>query len=189
MVPSTSRCPPGETAYVTARSGVLDAVDIKTLAVRQLLAGGQFGPMDFDELTDEVYVPDARHSLLDVLAPVFGGSPLPEEPLRAIPTEAPPMSVAITNDGLFGFVALHGGGVVALDLLRRQVAYTVEVGGTPHFIITGLYPPSTSTSGTATSSSLPPSGKSSASQGKSESSTLLNVILPLTGVLLVLALL
>ena len=30
-----------------------------------------------------------------------------------------------------------------LDLLRRQIAYTVDVGGTPHFVITGLYPPST----------------------------------------------
>jgi hypothetical protein len=30
-----------------------------------------------------------------------------------------------------------------LDLLRWQIAYTVDVGGTPHFVITGLYPPST----------------------------------------------
>jgi heme/copper-type cytochrome/quinol oxidase subunit 2 len=29
-----------------------------------------------------------------------------------------------------------------LDLLNRHFVYTVDVGGTPHFIITGLYPPS-----------------------------------------------
>ncbi len=57
--------------------------------------------------------------------------------------EAPPEGVAITNDGLLGFIALRGGMVVMLDLLSRQIAYTVNVGGTPHFVITGLYPPST----------------------------------------------
>jgi hypothetical protein len=30
-----------------------------------------------------------------------------------------------------------------LDLLGRRLAYTVDVGGTPRFVITGLYPPST----------------------------------------------
>ncbi len=28
-----------------------------------------------------------------------------------------------------------------LDLLNRHIIYTVDVGGTPHFVITGLYPP------------------------------------------------
>src|SRR6266566_3605131 len=88
-------------------------------------------------------VPDERHNLLAVLTPVFAGSPLPREPNRVIHTGAPPQSVAITNDGLLGFIALRGGKVVMLDLLRRQIAYTVAVGGTPHFIITGLYPLST----------------------------------------------
>jgi len=27
------------------------------------------------------------------------------------------------------------------DLIGRHIVYTVAVGGTPHFIITGLYPP------------------------------------------------
>jgi DNA-binding beta-propeller fold protein YncE len=135
--------PPGETVYVTTRQGTVDAVDIKTRAVNQLLTGGAFGPMDYDELTDEVYVPDEKHNQLDVLTPVFAGSTLPREPNRVIHTGAPPESVAITNDGLLGFIALRGGKVLMLDLLSRQITYTVDVGGTPHFIITGLYPPST----------------------------------------------
>ncbi len=135
--------PPGETVYVTTRQGTVDAVDIRTRAVKQLLTGGVFGPMDYNELTGEVYVPDERHNLLAVLTPVFAGSPLPREPNRVIHTGAPPQSVAITNDGLLGFIALRGGKVVMLDLLRRQIAYTDDVGGTPHFVITGLYPPST----------------------------------------------
>ncbi len=99
--------------------------------------------MDYNELTDEVYVPDEKHNLLAVLTPVFVGTTLPKEPNRIIHTDAPPESVAITNDGLLGFIALRGGKVMMLDLLRRQIAYTVNVGGTPHFVITGLYPPST----------------------------------------------
>src|SRR5258708_4333779 len=135
--------PPGETVYVTTRRGTVDAVDIRTQAVNQLLTGGAFGPMDYNELTDEVYVPDEKNNLLVVLAPVFAGITLPKEPKRVIPTDGTPGSVAITNDGLLGFITLRGGKVVMLDLLRRQIAYTVDVGGTPHFVITGLYPPST----------------------------------------------
>jgi DNA-binding beta-propeller fold protein YncE len=135
--------PPGATVYVTTRQGIVDAVDIRTRAVKQLLTGGRFGPMDYNELTGEVYVPDEKHNLLAVLTPVFAGSPLPKEPNRVIHTDAPPQSVAITNDGLLGFIALRGGKVVMLDLLRRQIAHTDDVGGTPHFVITGLYPPST----------------------------------------------
>src|SRR6266700_5151544 len=39
--------PPGETVYVTTRQGIVDAVDIRTRAVKQLLTGGVFGPMDY----------------------------------------------------------------------------------------------------------------------------------------------
>ena len=88
-------------------------------------------------------MPYEKNNLLAVLAPVFAGTTLPKEPKRVIPTDATPESVAITNDGLLGFIALRGGKVVMLDLLLRQIAYTVDVGGTPHFVITGLYPPST----------------------------------------------
>ena len=134
--------PPGGTVYVTTRQGTVDAVDIRTRAVNQLLTGGAFGQMDYDALTDEVYVPDEKHNLLAVLTPVFAGTTLPKEPIRVIHTDAPPESVAITSDGQLGFIALRGGKVVMLDLPHRQIAYTVDVGGTPHFVITGLYPPS-----------------------------------------------
>jgi hypothetical protein len=135
--------PPGDTVYVTTQQGTVDAVDIRTRVVHQLLTGGPFGPMDYNALTYEVFVPDEKHNVLDVLSPVFAGTTLPKEPNRVIHTEPPPVSVAITNDGQLGFIALRGGKVVMLDLLRRQFAYTVDVGGTPHFIITGLYPPTT----------------------------------------------
>jgi DNA-binding beta-propeller fold protein YncE len=133
--------PPGQTAYVTTRQGAVDAIDIRTRTVEQLLSGGTYGPMDYNEITGEIYVPDAKHFLLAILTPVLAGSLPPEEPNRVIHTDAPPQSVAITNDGSLGFIALGGGQVVMLDLLSRQVASTVDVGGTPHFVITGLYPP------------------------------------------------
>jgi hypothetical protein len=37
---------------------------------------------------------------------------------------------------------MQGGKVAMLDLLDRSIVYTLSVGGNPHFIITGLYPPS-----------------------------------------------
>ena len=52
-----------------------------------------------------------------------------------------PESVAITNDGLLGFIALRGGKIAMFDLIAHRLVYTVVVGGTPHIIITGLYPP------------------------------------------------
>ncbi|HKV58598.1 MAG TPA: hypothetical protein VJO32_09955, partial [Ktedonobacteraceae bacterium] len=132
----------GPAVYVTTRRGTIDAVDITSRQVRQLLAGGSFGTMDFDEISGEVYVPDAQHNLLDVLAPVgLNMAALPEEPERVIHLSLPPISVAITNDGQLGFVALRGGKVAMIDLLERQIIYTVLVTGSPHFIITGLYPP------------------------------------------------
>ena len=135
--------PPGGTSiYITTRRGSVEAIDIATRSVRQLLTGGSFGTMDFDELSGEVYVPDARHNLLDVLAPVnLNVATLPAEPNRVIHLDSPPTSVAITNDGQLGFVALQGGKVAMIDLLERQVVYTVSVTGTPRFIITGLFPP------------------------------------------------
>ncbi|HEY6541377.1 MAG TPA: YncE family protein [Ktedonobacteraceae bacterium] len=134
--------PGGATVYVTTRQGSVEAVDITTRNMRQLLTGGSFGTMDFDELSGEVYVPDAQHNLLDVLAPVnLGVAALPAEPNRVIHLDYSPTSVAITNDGQLGFVALRGGKVAMIDLLERQVVYTVSVTGTPRFIITGLFPP------------------------------------------------
>jgi len=134
--------PPGETLYVTTRQGSVDAVSLKTREMRQILNGGIFGPMDYDALTGEVYVPDEQHNVLNVLSPVDTSmTTLPTEPERVIHTDATPESVAITNDGLLGFIALQGGRVAMLDLIAHRLVYTVDVGGTPHFIITGLYPP------------------------------------------------
>ena len=134
--------PPGETVYVTTRQGAVDAVGLKTREVRQLLKGGIFGPMDYDALTSEVYVPDEQHNVLVVLNPVDTNSTaLPKEPERVIHIDGTPESVAITSDGLLGFVALRGGRVAMFDLIAHKLVYTVNVGGTPHFIITGLYPP------------------------------------------------
>jgi DNA-binding beta-propeller fold protein YncE len=134
--------PPGETVYVTTRQGSVDAVSLKTREVRQILNGGIFGPMDYDALTGEVYVPDKQHNVLNVLSPIDTSmTTFPTEPERVIHTAATPESVAITNDGLLGFIALQGGRVAMLDLIAHRLVYTVVVGGTPHFIITGLYPP------------------------------------------------
>jgi DNA-binding beta-propeller fold protein YncE len=134
--------PPGETAYVTTRLGSVDAISLQTKEVRQILNGGIFGSMDYDALTGEVYVPDMQHQVLNVLSPVFVGvSPVPKEPERVIHLAGTPESVAITSDGLLGFIALREGKVAMLDLIAHRLVYTVDVGGSPHFIITGLYPP------------------------------------------------
>jgi hypothetical protein len=152
--------PPGETLYVTTRQGSVDAVSLKTREVRQILTGGIFGPMDYDALTGEVYVPDEQHRVLNVLSPVdIGGSAIPTEPERVIHTQGTPQSVAITSDGLLGFIALREGKVAMLDLIAHRLVYTADVGGTPHFIITGLYPPpvlDTPTPATNVSSSQQP---------------------------------
>ena len=134
--------PPGETAYVTTRLGSVDAISLQTREVRQILNGGIFGSMDYDALTGEVYVPDMQHHMLNVLSPVYMGvSAIPKEPERVIHLPGTPESVAITSDGLLGFIALREGKVAMLDLIAHRLVYIVDVGGTPHFIITGLYPP------------------------------------------------
>jgi YVTN family beta-propeller protein len=134
--------PPGETLYATTRQGSVETVSLKTREVRQILNGGIFGPMDYDALTGEVYVPDEQHQVLNVLSPVdMGVSATPTEPERVIYMQGTPETVAITSDGLLGFIALREGKVAMLDLIAHRLVYTVDVGGTPHFIITGLYPP------------------------------------------------
>jgi hypothetical protein len=147
--------PPGETVYVTTRQGGVDAISLKTREVRQILKGGIFGPMDYDALTGEVYVPDKQHNVLNVLSPVdISVTTLPTQPERVIHTGGTPESVAITNDGLLGFITLQGGRVAMLDLIAHRLVYTVDVGGTPHFIITGLYPPPALDTTTPTSPSI-----------------------------------
>ncbi len=135
--------PGGFTAYVTTRQGTVIAVDLSSRrVVGTLLRGGQFGPMDYDAITGEVYVPDRQHNQLDVLTPVTGDTSVtPQEPARNLRLSGSPQSVAITSDGQLGFVALSNGQVLMLDIPGRSVNTSIAVGGTPHFIITGLYPP------------------------------------------------
>jgi DNA-binding beta-propeller fold protein YncE len=133
--------PVGTTVYVTTRQGEIDAVDLSTYHVVSLLSGGTYGPMDFDEITGEIYVPDMQHDQLLVLTPVNAGYTVPHEPGRVIHFNTAPQAVAITSDGQLGFVALQGGSVAMLDIPGRQLISTIQVGGNPHFIITGLYPP------------------------------------------------
>ncbi|HEU0002595.1 MAG TPA: YncE family protein [Ktedonobacteraceae bacterium] len=135
--------PGGFTAYVTTHQGTVVAIDLNTRqVVRTLLSGGQFGPMDYNAITGEVYVPDQQHNLLDVLTPIAATiNVVPPEPARVIRLDSSPQSIAITSDGQFGFVALANGQVLMLDLPGRSTVTGIAVGGTPHFIITGLYPP------------------------------------------------
>ena len=159
--PENISIPGGFTAYVTTRQGTVVAVDLNTRKViRTLLSGGQFGTMDYDDTTGEVYVPDEQHNQLDVLSPVTTDTPAStKEPIRVFHLDASPQSVAITNDGQLGFVALSNGHVLMLDIIGRSILATIAVGGTPHFVITGVYPPATSSIATTpqiTSSSPPP---------------------------------
>ncbi len=134
--------PAGSTVYVTTKQGTVDAIDLQSKRVfAQVLSGGNFGPMDYDAINGEVYVPDGQHSRIDVLAPVSAGNGTsPQEPVHVFSFQAAPASIAITSDGQFGFAAVQNGTVVMLDLPGRQVVKTFQVGGNPRFIITGLYP-------------------------------------------------
>ncbi len=141
-------CLPGAlTAYVTTRQGSVVAVDMLTHQVfASLLTGGTFGPMDYDAVTGDIYVPDQQHNQMDVLSPVLDGSGLtPQEPEHIIRLSSSPQAIAITSDGQLGFVALSGGNsggnVDMLDIPGRSIVRTIPVGGRPHFIITGPYPP------------------------------------------------
>ena len=134
--------PLGTMAYVTTRQGSVDAIDIGSHKVFPLISGGKYGPMDYDAITGDVYVPDQQHNQLVVLTPLSsGGNPLPPEPNHTYHLGVAPQSVAITSDGQLGFIALSGGNVAMLDVPGKQIVNTLSVGGNPHFIITGLYPP------------------------------------------------
>jgi DNA-binding beta-propeller fold protein YncE len=133
--------PPGSAVYVTTQHGSIITVDLNTSKVATLISGGSYGSMDFDENTGEIYVPDQKNHQLVVLEPVNAGFALPSEPGRTIRLEATPTSVAITSDGQLAFVALQGGKVAMLDIPAHQITKTFDVGGNPHFIITGLNPP------------------------------------------------
>ena len=140
--PAYITIPPGATVYTATRQGTVMAVSLETLQpTPPLLTGGDFGPMDFNTYTGEIYVPDKKHNVVDVLTPMYFGNTIPHEPEQAIQLAGPPQSVAITGDGNLGFFALAGGSVALFDIPGRQVSDTFTVGGSPRFIITGLYPP------------------------------------------------
>src|SRR5581483_2886793 len=68
--------PPGVMVYVTTKSGKLYPVNLSTQQVLSpILSGGQFGPMDYDVLTDDIYVPDMLNKQVDVLAPIVSPTP------------------------------------------------------------------------------------------------------------------
>jgi DNA-binding beta-propeller fold protein YncE len=176
--------PGGFTAYVTTRQGSVVAVDLNTRRViRTLLSGGQFGPMDYDANTGEVYVPDKQHNLLDVLAPVtLSTARMPREPARLLRLNSSPQAVAITSDGQLGFVALANGQVLMLDIPGRSIATSIAVGGTPQFIITGLYPPVNNPTVTTQQAATPLQAATSTNR------VLLIIIAAVVGVLLLSAL-
>src|SRR6266516_3177715 len=178
--PQDINIPGGFTAYVTTRQGTVVAVDLGTRQIiRTLLRGGQFDPMDYDANTGEIYVPDRQHNQLDVLTPVTAGTTLTtQEPARILHLSSSPQSVAITSDGQLGFVALSNGRVLMLDVPGRSIVTSIAVGGTPHFIITGLYPPANAPLTTPQQATIPPSST------KPFGSLLLIFSLVLTGILL-----
>jgi hypothetical protein len=135
--------PPGFTAYVTTRQGSVYAVDLTSRKLSPaLISGGSFGSMDYNAFTSEVYIPDMLNKQVDVLNPIFPGTnTLPHEPNYSIHLGAVPQSIAITSDGQLGFIALAGGNVAMLDIPGKHIINTIQVGGNPRFIITGLYPP------------------------------------------------
>ena len=133
--------PPGSAVYVTTQQGSVITVDLNMYKVMTLVSGGSYASMDFDENTGEIYVPDQKNNQLVVLEPVNAGFSLPPEPSRTIPLGVTPISVAVTSDGQLAFVALQGGKVAMLDIPAHQITNTFNVGGNPHFIITGLNPP------------------------------------------------
>ncbi|GAC1344943.1 MAG: hypothetical protein NVSMB27_06520 [Ktedonobacteraceae bacterium] len=172
--------PGGFTAYVTTRQGTIVAVDLSTRRViRTLLSGGQYGSMDYDANTGDVYVPDRQHNQLDVLTPVTVDTTVtPQEPAWMLRLSSSPQSVAITSDGQLGFVVLSNGQVLMFDIPGRSMITSIAVGGTPHFIITGLYPPVNSPTSTPQQTATPSSATMPIS------SLLLIILMVLVGLLL-----
>ncbi|GCE25706.1 hypothetical protein KDA_11900 [Dictyobacter alpinus] len=134
--------PPGATVYATTNEGSILAIDMGSHQVSKLISGGSYGPMDFNETNGEIYVPDSANKQLVVLNPVNAGFVLPKEPNHVLKLDIAPRSIAVTNDGQLGFAALSNGQIAMYDIPGRQVITMIATGGTPQFIITGLYPPS-----------------------------------------------
>ncbi len=133
--------PAGATVYATTEQGSVVSIDVVSHVVTTLISGGRYGPMDYDATTGEVYVPDQKNKQIDVLAPVASGFKAPPEPERVMKLTVAPVSVAITNDGQLGFVALANERMNMYDIPGKQLIATIAVKGDPRFIIAGLYPP------------------------------------------------
>jgi hypothetical protein len=152
----------GFALYVTTSQGTVVAIDLVSHKVTPpLLQADSLGSMDYNAATGEVYVPDLQHRQIVVLSPITPGQSVQTGKIvQRLPMTAPPVAVAITSDGQLGFVALQDGHVVMLDIPGRRAVTTFTVGGHPHFIITGLYPPVTtaapSSAQTGSSSSQSP---------------------------------
>lgn len=144
VVPGT-----GGVAYVGTRLGAVVALDLGTHNVLGTLLQrkGPVGVMDYDAVTGQIYVPDVSGDAVVVLrpaSPASGGEApsLPSEPLRTYSFSGGPVAAAITFDGAYGFVAEQSSGTVTmLDVSAHTTLATVSVGGSPHSIITGSYPP------------------------------------------------
>lgn len=148
--------PPGATVYATTRQGHVIAVSLQTREVLpSLVTGGEFGPMDYDANTQQIYVPDKKRNQIVVLNPVYYSSNLPKEPNHIINLDIQPQSVAITSDGNLAFFALANGTVAMYDIFGKQMSETFNVGGAPRFVITGLYPPAAPQTPTANGQPIP----------------------------------
>ncbi|HXX79170.1 MAG TPA: YncE family protein, partial [Ktedonobacteraceae bacterium] len=128
--------PGGYSLYMTTRQGNVDTLEFATRKVIPLVSGGTYGPMDYDAVTGEIYVPDEKNRQLDILTPWTPGSPTPHEPNRIVHLSSSPQAVAVTSDGQLAFVALSEGKVVMMDVPGRTIINTINVGGDPRFIIT-----------------------------------------------------
>ncbi len=134
--------PLGDTVYATTQQGDVLAIGVANRTVLPpLFHGGPFGPMDYDAITGQVFIPDIGKKQIDILTPVNIDFVPPEEPRKVIKLQSVPKSIAITSDGQLGFIAQGNGQVVMLDVPGQKQIASINVGGTPHFIITGLNPP------------------------------------------------
>jgi YVTN family beta-propeller protein len=140
----------GGVAYVGTQSGTVVALSLarhQVLGTLLRLPSGPIGAMDYDAITNQIYVPAPSSAVVAVLAPASagrgGGSPtLPSEPQRTLPLTGGPNAVAITSDGAFGFVTEHATGRLdMLDVPSHSVLTSLRVGGSPQAVITGAYPP------------------------------------------------
>src|SRR6266516_5465848 len=87
--------PGGYSLYVTTRQGSVDTVEFATRRVIPLISGSKYGPMDYDAITGEIYVPDEQNQQLDVLTPwTPGADSIPREPNRIVHLNSSPQSVS-----------------------------------------------------------------------------------------------